>query len=101
LQLKARVIDYANNKVIEYMEDWIVTKTVMKKSFVLNDFKSVIAFVQLIAFEAESMNHHPVIRILYNKIDIELSTHDAGNIVTEKDKTLADKIDNIYQHHFN
>lgn len=83
------------------MEDWIVTKTVMKKSFVLNDFKSVIAFVQLIAFEAESMNHHPVIRILYNKIDIELSTHDAGNIVTEKDKTLADKIDNIYQHHFN
>ena len=61
----------------------------------------MIAFVQLIAFEAESMNHHPVIRILYNKIDIELSTHDAGNIVTEKDKTLADKIDNIYQHHFN
>lgn len=82
------------------MEDWIVTKTVMKKSFVLSDFKSVIAFVQLIAFEAEAMNHHPVIRILYNKIDIELSTHDAGNIVTEKDKTLADKIDNIYQHHF-
>ena len=78
------------------MEDWIVTKTVMKKSFVLNDFKSVIAFVQLIAFEAESMNHHPVIRILYNKIDIELSTHDAGNIVTEKDRKLAAKIDSIF-----
>ena len=45
--------------------------------------------------EAEKMNYHPVWTNVYNKVEIWLSTHDAGDIVTEKDRKLSTKIDAI------
>ncbi|HRW99996.1 MAG TPA: 4a-hydroxytetrahydrobiopterin dehydratase, partial [Cyclobacteriaceae bacterium] len=45
----------------------------------------------------EKMNHHPSWSNVYNKVAIELSTHDAGDIVTEKDRKLADAIDKLIQ----
>ncbi len=45
---------------------------------------------------AEEMNHHPWWSNVYNKVAIELTTHDAGNTVTEKDLALARRIDEIY-----
>jgi 4a-hydroxytetrahydrobiopterin dehydratase len=44
---------------------------------------------------AEVMNHHPEIRMVYNKVDITLSTHDAGG-VTKLDLELAQKIDKYF-----
>ena len=82
------------------MENWDVTKKKLKKTFELSDFKAAVVFVQLIAFEAEKMNHHPQITIMYNKIDLELSTHDAGDVVTDKDEKLAKKIDKVFQNYF-
>lgn len=52
-----------------------------------------------VAFQAEKQNHHPNWSNVYNKIDICLNTHDAGNIVTEKDWKLAKTIDKIYEKH--
>ena len=49
-----------------------------------------------IAFVAERMNHHPEWTNVWNKVSISLSTHDAGDIVTEKDRKLAEAIDKIY-----
>jgi 4a-hydroxytetrahydrobiopterin dehydratase len=49
-----------------------------------------------VAFEAEKQNHHPLWTNVWNKVDIWLSTHDAGDVVTEKDRLLARAIDNIY-----
>lgn len=49
-----------------------------------------------VAEVAEEVNHHPWWSNVYNKIEIELTTHDAGNTVTEKDIDLAKKIDQIY-----
>ena len=46
-----------------------------------------------VAIEAEKMDHHPLWTNVYNKVEIWLSTHSAGNVVTDKDKTLAKKID--------
>jgi 4a-hydroxytetrahydrobiopterin dehydratase len=48
-----------------------------------------------VAFLAEKHNHHPNWYNVYNKVRIELTTHDAGNIVTEKDKALAEEIDHL------
>ena len=48
-----------------------------------------------VAMEAEKMNHHPLWTNVWNRVEIWLSTHDAGNIVTEKDKKLAGKIDKL------
>ena len=48
-----------------------------------------------VALEAEKMDHHPDWSNVYNKVEISLSTHSAGDIVTEKDRKLAKKIDGL------
>ena len=48
-----------------------------------------------VAAIAEQENHHPWWSNEYNKVEIKLSTHDAGNIITEKDRLLASLIDNL------
>ena len=48
-----------------------------------------------VALAAEKADHHPLWTNVYNKVEIWLSTHDAGDIVTEKDKALAKAIDKI------
>jgi 4a-hydroxytetrahydrobiopterin dehydratase len=56
------------------------------------DFKETFAFMTEVAIIAEKMNHHPTWSNTYNKVEIRLSTHDAGNTVTEKDRKLAESI---------
>lgn len=60
------------------------------------NFSQAFAFMTEVAMEAEKMNHHPEWSNIWNKVLIVLSTHDAGNIVTEKDLELAHRIDKIY-----
>ena len=48
-----------------------------------------------VAMEAEKMDHHPIWTNVYNIVEIWLCTHSAGDIVTEKDKKLAKKIDSL------
>lgn len=67
----------------------------LKKTFQFNDFVEAFAFMTKVAIIAEKMNHHPNWSNVYNKVSIELSTHDAGNIVTDKDRKLAEAIDNL------
>jgi 4a-hydroxytetrahydrobiopterin dehydratase len=50
-----------------------------------------------VALAAEKNDHHPKWTNVWNVVEIWLSTHDAGNIITEKDKKLASLIDEIYQ----
>jgi 4a-hydroxytetrahydrobiopterin dehydratase len=50
-----------------------------------------------VAIHAEKQNHHPTWNNVYNKVGIKLNTHDAGDIVTEKDHKLAKTIEGIYK----
>lgn len=61
------------------------------------DFKQAMAFMNEVADVAEEMNHHPWWSNVYNKVEIELTTHDAGNTVTERDHKLASHINKIYE----
>lgn len=63
------------------------------KSFEFENFSKAFAFMTQVALAAEKMNHHPTWTNTWNKVDIWLSTHDAGDIVTEKDQKLAKTID--------
>jgi 4a-hydroxytetrahydrobiopterin dehydratase len=67
----------------------------LKKTFKFSDFKEAFAFMTRVAFLAEAHNHHPNWSNVYNQVEIELTTHDAGNVVTEKDRKLAEAIDQI------
>jgi 4a-hydroxytetrahydrobiopterin dehydratase len=60
----------------------------MQRSFVFADFKQAFAFMTCIALYAEQHNHHPEWSNVYNRVEIRLTTHDAGGI-TQRDIDLA------------
>lgn len=62
---------------------------------VFKDFKAAIEFINKLAIIADQLNHHPTIHNTYNTVELFLSTHDAGNVVTEKDWVLATEISKI------
>ena len=68
----------------------------LQASFKFSDFKEAFAFMTEVAFHAETQNHHPNWSNVYNTVEIRLSTHDAGNIVTDKDHRLAKSIEDAY-----
>lgn len=61
--------------------------------FQFKDFSEAFAFMTRVAFEAEKANHHPEWKNVWNIVEISLCTHDAGNIITKKDRALAVAID--------
>jgi 4a-hydroxytetrahydrobiopterin dehydratase len=74
---------------------WTEKNNKLFRSFEFKDFKEAFAFMTKVALVAEKMNHHPDWNNSYNKVDISLSSHDAGDTVTDKDRELAEKIDNL------
>lgn len=78
---------------------WKEVDNSLKRSFEFSDFVQAFAFMTSVAMVAEKMDHHPTWSNTYNRVNISLSTHDAGDIVTEKDRTLSKAIDEIYKTH--
>ncbi len=74
---------------------WREEDNKLKRTFQFKDFSEAFAFMVRVAMAAEKMDHHPNWSNVYNRVEIELSTHDAGNIVTEKDRRLASQIDQL------
>jgi len=74
---------------------WKQTDNKLYKSFQFKDFITAFSFMTRVALLAEKSNHHPTWTNTYNKVEIWLSTHDAGDIVTDKDKLLAEEIDAV------
>lgn len=72
---------------------WHEQNNTFYKKFEFKDFSEAFAFMTRVALEAEKMDHHPLWTNVYNKVEIWLSTHDAGDIVTDKDRKLAKNID--------
>jgi len=75
---------------------WTEKDNKLQANFEFKDFMEAWAFMTEVAFRAEKMNHHPEWSNVYNKVSIHLSTHDAGDIVTDKDRKLAGAIDDIF-----
>ncbi|MCG8321100.1 MAG: 4a-hydroxytetrahydrobiopterin dehydratase [Cytophagales bacterium] len=74
---------------------WQEEDNKLKKNFSFKDFTEAFGFMTKVAIIAEKMDHHPFWSNVYNQVSIELSTHDAGDIVTEKDHKLAAAIDEL------
>ncbi|ANQ50481.1 pterin-4-alpha-carbinolamine dehydratase [Flammeovirga sp. MY04] len=72
---------------------WKEENNTLKRTFTFKDFSEAFAFMTRVAFLAEQHQHHPNWSNVWNTVEIELTTHDAGNVVTEKDKKLAEAID--------
>ena len=74
---------------------WKEVDNKLKAEFQFNNFVDAFAFMTKVAITAEKMDHHPNWSNVYNKVVIELNTHDAGDVVTEKDYQLAREIDKL------
>lgn len=72
---------------------WKEEKNTLTKTFTFTDFTQAFGFMTKVAIVAEKMNHHPTWTNTWNKVSFQLSTHDAGDIVTGKDHALAKAID--------
>jgi len=74
---------------------WEEQNNKLHKKFEFKNFSEAFAFMARVALAAEKMDHHPKWTNEYNKVEIWLSTHDAGDIVTEKDRKLAGIINGL------
>jgi 4a-hydroxytetrahydrobiopterin dehydratase len=76
---------------------WREEKNNLQATFKFENFTEAFAFMTEVAFLSEKMNHHPNWSNVWNRVEIQLTTHDAGNIVTEKDQKLAKAIEKVYK----
>jgi 4a-hydroxytetrahydrobiopterin dehydratase len=74
---------------------WTDINNSLYRKFEFANFSEAFAFMTRVALEAEKMDHHPKWTNVYNTLEIWLNTHDAGDIITEKDHKLAKKIDKL------
>ncbi|HKJ32902.1 MAG TPA: 4a-hydroxytetrahydrobiopterin dehydratase [Balneolales bacterium] len=91
-QLSKQQLDEALGK----LPGWTIESDKLKKEFSFNNFKEAATFIMRLAFEAEALQHHPELFNVYNKVEIGLTTHDAGDKITDKDVELAESIESIY-----
>jgi len=76
---------------------WTTKDDALHGDFQFADFRRAFAFMTEVAFAAEAAGHHPEWSNVYNRVSIRLTTHDAGNTVTDKDHALAKAIDEIHR----
>ncbi len=74
---------------------WEEKNNQLYRKFTFKNFSEAFGFMSRVALLAEQANHHPLWTNVYNQVEIWLSTHDAGNIVTDKDRSLAAAIDQL------
>jgi 4a-hydroxytetrahydrobiopterin dehydratase len=74
---------------------WLEENNTLYKKFEFADFSAAFGFMTRVALEAEKMNHHPKWTNVWNTVEIWLTTHDAGNTVTSKDRLLAERINHL------
>ncbi|GAA4271908.1 4a-hydroxytetrahydrobiopterin dehydratase [Aquimarina gracilis] len=84
------------NEQLKKIDGWEYNENAIHTTFEFNDFKDAFSVMTRIAFEAELQSHHPDWTNVYNKLQISLSTHDAGG-VTDNDFKLAKTIEEIIE----
>ena len=77
------------------MKSWQEVDNKLHKVFRFKDFSEAFSLMTRVALLAESNQHHPTWKNEWNKVEIWLSTHDKGDIVTEKDRSLSKAIDDL------
>ncbi len=77
------------------IKHWVENENSLQRSFEFQDFVQAFTFLNGVAKLAEEHQHHPEIWNVYNKVRLRLSTHDAGNVVTEKDYALAEAVNKL------
>ena len=79
---------------MQRLAEWTLQGDQIERQLTFENFVDAMVFVNRLAEVAEELGHHPEIRIVYNRVNLALSTHDAGGL-TQKDFQLAQRIDSL------
>ncbi len=82
------------NQALKELPGWKLEGNRIKKEFKFSDFKQSIQFLSLVQPVADGLNHHPDVCVYYNRVIVELTTHDVGGL-TDLDLELAKKMDDL------
>lgn len=77
------------------LDSWALDADKLTRLFVFRNFVEAFAFMTQVAELAEAMNHHPQWSNVYNRVDINLTTHDVGGL-SERDFSLAQQINTLF-----
>lgn len=92
--MAARLDDATIRERAQSLAGWTLDGQSLKITRKFKDFLAAMAFVNRLVDPAEAAGHHPDIYISYNRVDITLTTHDAGGL-TEMDFQMAQTISNL------
>ena len=94
--MTAKLAGKARTQALSSIKSWkkVRGRDAIQKSFRFADFNEAWGFMTRVALAAEKADHHPEWSNVYNKVEIVLSTHDAGGL-SEKDVALARVIDSV------
>ena len=92
--MATRLADEEISNRLAELQDWRRNGDAIERKLVFDNFDAAIAFINRIAPLADAADHHPEIFNVYNRVELTLSTHDAGGLTT-KDFDLASKIDAV------
>lgn len=84
------------DNALAQLKGWQVKDGKLHRTIEFEDFSEAFAFMTRVAIEAEKLNHHPEWSNVYNRVTIDLVTHDIGNQISNYDVMLAQKISEIY-----
>jgi 4a-hydroxytetrahydrobiopterin dehydratase len=84
-------------QALKKLDGWQVSKGKLNRTLEFDDFAHAFAFMTRVAIEAEKLNHHPEWFNVYNRVTVDLVTHDIGNEISNYDVMLAEKISEIYE----
>ncbi len=91
-----KLTDAEVQQALQTLATWSLFNGKLHKAFQFDSFIAAFGFMTKVALVAEAMNHHPEWSNVYNRVTIDLTTHDAGGI-SRRDFELAAKMDNLAQ----
>ena len=92
----AKLSDEQIKKELVNLPGWSIVNGKLHKEFIFKDFIEAFGFMTTAALHIEKMNHHPEWSNVYNRLTVNLTTHDAKGI-SEKDFKLAEKMDALFK----
>lgn len=83
--------------MLEISKDWaVIEERKLRRVFEFKGFLKTMSFVNAVAWEANKLMHHPDMEVSFNKCVINITTHDSGNTLTDKDYKLAAAIESLF-----
>ena len=94
--MSEKLDDTARTDALAQLDGWALVdgRDAISKSYTFADFEKAFGWMTQVADVAEEMNHHPEWFNVWNRVDVTLSTHDAGGL-TELDVALAKRMDEL------